>query len=194
MIESNHHLFKKNILDYQGTIYSGIAFKLLKSNLSDDFKIQLCRIIDDNTVANESFCELSAPYFLKLGFSSIERDVAETLIHFLLNEELSLKLFGKYYAQYSFDHSLNLLTQKLKVLKDEPRQEKQTWNEKIVMQALQLFPPPISTISEYGKKPLIPFTEKNRLLLNILKERMMISSYKQEVDSLRVFTKKSKRQ
>jgi hypothetical protein len=191
LISSNYAHFMKNILDYQGTISLDVALKLFELDLPNEFKTQLCKIIDDNTLSmSSSLCGLAAPYFLKLGLSNTDKNVAETLIHFLPNEGLGLNLFGDYYDQYGADQSLHLLTQKLSILEDEPQDEERIWKEKTVMEALKIFQVPISTISKYGKKPLLPFTEQNQALLSVLKENKIISSFKPEANSLRVFTKK----
>lgn len=179
LIKSNHQQFIENIDQYAETMSAELVLSLYKSELKDDFKTQLSKIVNsDFLFESEELCDLSAQYFLKFGLNTISKQVAETLVYCLRNEETSLEFFEIFHAKYDIEESLSLIIKKV-----------EHWEESTTMKALQLLPIPYSLISEYGKRPSLPSIEQNISLAEALKNSGMISSYKSSNERLRIHTK-----
>ncbi|SMP45818.1 KAP family P-loop domain-containing protein [Neorhodopirellula lusitana] len=63
------------------------------------------------------------------------------------------------------------------------------WNEVRVMSNLETIGTPYKEIAEYGKKPLIPKSDINLALAKTLHQTGYISSFKQEKNGIRIYTK-----
>jgi len=180
LIQSNYGLFVRDVESYKDHMSFELALELYQSDLPENFKIQLSRIVNDTILAYDNeIADIAAPFFIKLGLNVIEQDVAATLIYFVKNVELGIKLFKAYLDKFGLDESLEIFTQKI-----------EEWDEKSVIDMIKLLPSPLCDISVYGKNPTIPFSERNLKFVSALEENKVISSKAVSKDKIRIHTKR----
>lgn len=137
------------------------------SILSDDFEL-VDNII--NFIINQ-YCDIE-----------LDNKLLEIILEYKCNKELPLDILN-----YIMDSRI-LIVSKIKLLSNQSKY----LSEEIMFEKMNKLGEPYSKVTKYGKNPTIENTEVNMELLKSLKSKEYISSWNEEEDKLRVYTKRSK--
>ncbi len=159
-----------------------VYLEIFRSGANEELKISICESVDTELLELTSdIVEEVAPHYLKLAETEIDVGVLSYLINSSIDKEISFSLFKKALG-FSYDiDCLELLIAKVRM-----------WNECSVMEVLELMPQQeLKALTKYGKRPKITHSDQNKRLLEEMKKRAFIRSFKLEGEYLRVSTKRS---
>jgi hypothetical protein len=112
----------------------------------------------------------------------LDNKLLEIILEYKCNNELPLDILN-----YIMDSKI-LIISKIKLLSNQSKY----LSEEIMFAKMNKLGEPYSKVTNYGKKPTIENTEVNMELLKSLKSKEYISSWNEEEDKLRVYTKRTK--
>ena len=138
---------------------------LKSSKINIDDKIKVIKLIKEDILSNDTnLSNLILEILSSYKKTEIEFSFLSKVIKYSKDKDLKIKIINAYFSDFNADN----ITELLKSLGS-----------------------PYFTITEKGKRPTIPLTEDNKVLIEHLQRKSYISSHNLDKREIRINTKKS---